>query len=488
MRRIALCCLLAMACNSGSNEPTDTDGDGISDEAEGRDSGIDTDDDGVQDFEDEDSDADGFPDSEEAGDTDLTTPPVDTDGDGVPDFRDPDSDDDGLSDSAEREAGTSRTLGDTDGDGADDLVEVGVGTDPLESDDNPGARGDVVFLLPWMLAPEPASATIPFQTYIQKADVYFLFDKSGSMQDEVDAIRDAVVAMLGDFTCAASEDPAMRTCVPDIYSGDGQYHDPYNNLLSLQADHAATSTSIDTISAEDSISKEDFFEAVTCLANGSCGTGCTPPVGCAGFRQDAVRMALVFSDEDSDDGTLEAAAGALNDAAIRFVGIWNNAAATGRGDMENLALSTGAVRADGTTLLVFDGVDDDAATAATDGIRAAIEEAPLRVTIAAEDEAGDDGDALPFVESLEINTSGSGDCTVVSLTEDSDFDGRADTFPMLQPGTSVCWDLTPATNGLIEPTDTPQVFTARLAARGNESPLDDRRVFFLVPPDIPGQP
>ena len=50
------------------------------------------------------SDDDGRPDEDEAGDGDLSTPPVDTDGDGTPDFQDPDSDDDGVADGAELSA------------------------------------------------------------------------------------------------------------------------------------------------------------------------------------------------------------------------------------------------------------------------------------------------------------------------------------------------------------------------------------------------
>ena len=49
----------------------------------------------------------------EAGDDDLTTPPVDTDGDGIPDYRDLDSDGDGVPDADEGS-------GDRDGDGIPD--------------------------------------------------------------------------------------------------------------------------------------------------------------------------------------------------------------------------------------------------------------------------------------------------------------------------------------------------------------------------------
>jgi outer membrane protein OmpA-like peptidoglycan-associated protein len=86
---------------------------------------IDTDGDGAIDAIDPDSDADGVPDLEEAGDADLATPPSDHDGDLGPDYRDLDSDDDGIPDAVE-------WLGDADGDGVPDR-------DP-DADDYPNWR------------------------------------------------------------------------------------------------------------------------------------------------------------------------------------------------------------------------------------------------------------------------------------------------------------------------------------------------------------
>ena len=103
--------------------PTDdTDGDGLTEEEEGRsDTGSrDSDGDGVADFRDTDSDDDGISDAVEAGprNSDGTVP--DTDADGTPDHLDDDSDGDGISDLVEGSPGVP----DTDGDGVPDFRDT----------------------------------------------------------------------------------------------------------------------------------------------------------------------------------------------------------------------------------------------------------------------------------------------------------------------------------------------------------------------------
>ena len=114
----------------------DSDEDGIADgeEVSSLSEPEDTDGDGTIDALDDDSDGDGIPDSEEAGDSDPYTVAADTDGDGVPDFRDLDSDDDGVDDDEDNcrlvanedqadTAGSSQgdaCEGDEDGDGIPD--------------------------------------------------------------------------------------------------------------------------------------------------------------------------------------------------------------------------------------------------------------------------------------------------------------------------------------------------------------------------------
>lgn len=119
----------------------DADGDGISDEDEGRAGRVDTDGDGIPDYLDEDSDGDGVPDALERGPNPCTAP-VDSDGDGIPDFRDTDSDDNGRPDGLD---GTD----DLDGDGIPDFQDlddddddipdsVELGDDPFDPVDTDG--------------------------------------------------------------------------------------------------------------------------------------------------------------------------------------------------------------------------------------------------------------------------------------------------------------------------------------------------------------
>ena len=129
----------------------DSDGDNIDDLTEvgvNHATPLNSDFDGLIDARDPDSDNDGVADIDEAGDTDLNTPPRDADNDGQPDYRDTDSDADGIPDSVE-EAGhgslpdpadadedgiPNRIDTDSDGDGKTDKVE---GTGDADGDTIP---------------------------------------------------------------------------------------------------------------------------------------------------------------------------------------------------------------------------------------------------------------------------------------------------------------------------------------------------------------
>jgi hypothetical protein len=506
-----------------TSPPPDSDGDGVPDHqdldsdddtiGDRDDLDVDTDLDGTPDFLDDDSDADGIPDATEAGDADLATPPVDTDADTIPDFRDPDSDNDGLSDRDEATIHmTSPNSSDSDGDGVSDLIEIAAGTSPTDGAESPRTRGDFVFLVPYMEPPSPTRDTLAFRTSIQFADIYFLFDRSGSMAGEISALRTAVGTVMADLTCtdfgvpcmrdadcaagqvcgltgSCIEDPGIASCVTSPWTGGGWYLADYTNVRSLQADPAATSAALGFGTTG---STESLYRAVWGVADpaGAPGreTGCTGPgagtVGCPAFRDEAVKILVAFTDEDSDGSeTAAQAAAALMAQDITFIGVWSGTpGASTRSDLVDLANASGSVDRTGRPL-VFDGADSSVVPAVTSAINEIVEGVPLRATIEATDEPGDAGDALQFIDYLETNTTAP-DCAMIA-TEDTDGDTRPDAFPAVTPGTRVCWDVVPVTNTTVMPTEMPQIFQALLTVRGDGSPLDARRVYFLVPPRPP---
>src|SRR5690606_39880252 len=74
---------------------------------------------------------------------------------------------------------------------------------------------------------------------------------------------------------------------------------------------------------------------------------------------------------------------------------------------------------------------------------------PTRRSSDLTDEPDDAGDALQFIERLEVNVGG-GRCSAVGATEDTDDDGYPDAFPAILPGTPVCWDVVVADNTTVD--------------------------------------
>ncbi|UJR78393.1 hypothetical protein [Sandaracinus amylolyticus] len=491
----------------------DADGDAILD---GHEFGFDSDGDGTPDWWDLDADDDGVVDADEAGDADVRTVPIDTDEDGIADFRDRDADNDGLPDGIELEEGTDRLEPDSDGDGVSDLIEVGAGTDPNNIAESPRTRGDFVFVMPYQEAAEPARDTLLFRTNIQYADVYFQFDTTGSMSTEIASMRGAVETIIDELTCAESgascagdigcaapyvcsaagrciEDPEITGCIADIWTGVGVYSgnpSSYRNLLQLQPDPAMTRMRIPT-SANGGGADESLFESVACVADPTACSGaeCTPGgIGCPAFRRDAVRMLVTITDETNQCGscpvnTAVAAGTRLRAEEILFVGVDADASASPRMHLEAIARASNSLDASGAPLYV-QGSEAAVTAAVSDAIRNIARNRPIFVAIESAEVDGDDGDALQFVDRIEVNASGGGGCTIVDSTADTDGDGFRDSYPSLMPGTPVCWDVVARDNDRIEARDRPLVFRARVTVRGDGSILDSRTVYFLVPPTI----
>jgi hypothetical protein len=498
----------------------DSDNDTILDGTERLDR--DTDGDGVPDREDLDSDDDGIPDSVEAGDDDLSTLPVDSDGDRLPDYRDADSDNDGLPDANEAAAGTDPTNGDTDGDGVSDLIEVGAGTDALDPADNPRANGDFVFVVPFEEPARPSRDTLLFRTNVQLADVYFLFDITGSMSGEISAMRDATIEVIerltcedygmtctsdgdcefpADAVCSAGgrciENPETSFCISDLWTGVGTYtgnSDEYANLLSLQEIPMLTQGAIPS-SANGGGASEALYESAACVAERTecSATGCTPGgIGCPSFRTDAIRMMITLTDEDNEctscsPNTASEAGMILVDRGVLFAGINAGTDTQAQLDLEALATAANSFNSDGGPLVFAGDADvgeEMLINAVTDAVNEVVRNVPLYVTIDPRDEPDDAGDALQFIERLETNITRPGCALLDELADVNPMDGFNETFPEVPPGERVCWDLVVRPNRTVAPTEEPQLFRATLTVTGNGSPLDRREVFFLVPPAI----
>lgn len=495
---------------------TDTDGDTIGDATEGQ---VDTDFDGFLDRYDLDSDNDSILDADEGS--------FDSDMDGIADYQDPDSDDDGISDLDEATNGTDPTNADSDGDGVSDLVEVAAGTDPLDMADNPQARGNFVFIVPYQNDTTPPQDTLEFRTSIQYADVYFAFDTTGSMSAELSSMKNpatgvpAIVDQLRcpssgtactlDSDCAGGEvcfnsvcitDPnAGAGCIPDLWTGVGRWDEinTYSNLLSLQPDPVATATAVPGSTGGGA--NEAPYQPAHCISDPalcpSAGNmNCAPAgtgVGCPAFRQDAVRIYVQITDADQQcsgamcgNYTAATAGAAMQTAGIKFVSLYGTDDAGGTGSPQSVAtdigLASGTLDQNGNPF-VYLAVDAAVVTNTVTAIRAIARGVPLNTTIAASDDPSDSVDATQFINYLEVNVSGVGGCTNVMPVADTNADTYNDAFPALLPGTPVCWDVHPVPiNTTVPATTQPQLYKAILTVSGDGSPLDDRDVYFLIPP------
>ncbi len=522
----------------------DSDGDSIGDLHEGQ---LDSDGDGIRNRYDEDSDNDGIFDAIEAGDADVSTPPIDSDMDGEPNYIDLDSDNDGLDDSEEVLLGTDPTNGDTDGDGVSDLIEDAAGTNPNDPADNPVANGDFVFIVPYQEPTVPPQDTLEFRTSVQFADVYFSFDTTGSMSAELNAMATSVPAIVDELRCkpdagntpcmidpdcpanyicfqnACVDDPLVANmgagCIPDMWTGVGRFDNcnTYTNLVSLQPNPQTTANAVPGTGGG---SSEAVVQAAMCVAdenycsnNNQCGADPNNPnpVGCPGFRGDAVRVLMQITDADNQGGTcggqatVANAGTALSSLDIKFASLWgtgDDGGGSGCGDPDG----AGPIVADSTeacadALGIASGTVDmsnqpftyaalDAAVVdqAKLGILEIVRGVPLFTTIGAADDPNDPGDpgnavdATQFIDHLVINGSGF-PCTDVNPKTDEDMNTYNETFPSLFPGTGVCWDLVAvAENTTVPATDDAQLYRAIVTVTGDGSPLDSRNVYFLIPP------
>ena len=310
----------------------DADGDNVGDGFEGT---GDFDGDSDPNFRDLDSDNDTVSDQCEAGFLhDVKDPPVDSDLDGRFDLIDVDSDNDGITDGLEDANGncqvdlgeTDRTLADTDGDGANDLIEQVLDTDGTCSTPGgnptkactPGEAGRYWFEMPFMQTPIPATQDVVLKTNLNKGDIAFVVDTTGTMGGAIQDIKLKLSTIINE----------VKKDVPDAHFGVMAHEDypldPYGagtNLparLPAGADSYLTSDTTKTLNAVNALTTDDgrdtpeaqiagLFKTIndTLLAwpGGSQNPfGPGGSFGGLGFRSDALPILISITDAPFHNG------------------------------------------------------------------------------------------------------------------------------------------------------------------------------------------
>ncbi len=508
---------------------TDTDGDGIFDEFE---TTQDWDGDGTPNYMDEDSDNDGYLDSEEHG-TDDGCAAVDLDGDGIPDYLDLDSDGDGLSDEEERTRYfTDPRNEDTDGDGFIDLAEVATGHDPSDADDR---IPDETFFVVLPYDGEAQERELVFGTTLRKADVFFMMDRTGSMDEEARNLESGLSTIVSSLTTTLTDvgvgfgafagfggrgSGGCMTIFGMTICNDGPEGDmPFELVQTITTDLPTMQTAVGRL-GDISYGGANWASSTEAMYQAATGEGfqpwlgpqnCTPVPDETGrrygypcFRPGALPIMVVLTDTGSKNGpgastnynasdftmsprgphTYEETRSSLNGIGARVIGIISGMEA---GDpvsqFTTWANDTGTVDASGAPILfsiASNGSGLDARI--VEAIRTLAEETPQDISGAARD--GEDRpdsigpvDATLFIKAI----------TPVSLFDGAPVAcpaaGRCDDrlFYGVTPGNTVTFNVR-FRNDFQEPRSFAQVFLAEIVVLGNGvAELDTREVVIVVP-------
>ncbi|MBL9016319.1 MAG: hypothetical protein JNL83_19175 [Myxococcales bacterium] len=493
---------------------TDSDDDTILDIDETK---ADYDSDSAPNFQDLDSDGDCVEDRlEKRGAT-----PADTDMDGRYDFLDRDSDDDGVLDVTEdancnggRDGNESDpTKGDTDNDGVSDLIEVAAGTNPNNPASNPQANGDFVFVEPYQKPQMPLESNLDFSTKLQAVDLYVLLDRSGSMSQEIASVKANLASVVSGLTCP----PGVTTnCIPDLQAGAGTigYQDSgaaaFQNWVDIQANPNFAGVPITEPSSSGFNEPLLYaaYAAVTGAGGGSYGMGSVPArtncgagrFGYPCFRSNALPVVLLATDEQpisagqtyKNPAWASIVRPAFVAAKARLVGILGSdfGAATDT-DLRQMATDTGAVDAlNGNAPLVFDGAGANAANAIRTGILRLANGLPLDINAVTADDPSDQVNAVAsFIDHIQTLQLGTAQCANGLTDTDTNGDTYKDKFLQVRTGTPVCWKVVSKPNTTVPATTSPQLFKATVTVYGDGiTQLDQRDVYFLVPPANPDGP
>jgi len=241
----------------------------------------------------------------------------------------PDADFDGLSDADEADYGTDPENPDSDDDGLDDGDEVERGTDPLDPDsDGDGLRdGDEILLGTNPNLEDQACATDADEASVVKkpVDIILVVDSSSSMAGEIDAIEQNLNTNLGSELEASGVDYRIvlladhgdadvsgkfGICIDSPLSGhdcdavDGDALPVDGDRLKHYPIYVGSHDAYDRILSDYALDDDGIYDVAP-------QGGLVPalPYGYGEFlREDALKVFLLISDDDTQGATTQSAA------------------------------------------------------------------------------------------------------------------------------------------------------------------------------------
>ena len=443
-----------------------------------------------------DTDKDGYPDCKAPHD--YSTPPADTDKDKAYDFIDMDSDGDGLSDSDEvicpNLKKDGRVFSDVDGDGFSDLAEIAVGSKIC--DKNQGVTDiegvDFYFELPYGGPVE--TDTLTFFPSVQKADIFFSIDTTGSMDGELYNLKHTLSSVII---------PQTRAIITDSAFGVAQFRD--EDESSLIQNNPSTNIMTAQMSMNNLVAQSGgdgpeagYFSLHNMAVNGI-------------FRSGSIPIAIHITDAVSHERGASKAdtISSLTAKGIKTITVFSLGGydgATAETQLNELSTLTGAVvpecaEAGRTTLFyTIDAEGNGLDTAVVNGIDALVKYAVFDVYSL----SSDDGDAgtvdtscfLKKVEALEFIAPPGDTCAPVATAEKlngSVYNNGFTNFvtgtsnPLIT-GTTLKFTVEAQNDTCVKQTDHAQAFTAviHIVDAVSGAYLDSQNVTIIVPPEIPG--
>jgi len=346
-----------------------------------------------------------------------------------------------------------------------------------------------------------------FLARIATADVLFLVDVTGSMQQEIDAIRRTLRDVIA---------PELIATIPDVQMAVAEFADfpefpygdpndvPFRMLQESTAELSAVQTAVDRLPERSgSDVPESHTQALWHVATGRAHGRYTPPARCPEgtvgypcFRARGSRIILLFTDAEFHQGPgdsflyddpvirpeparYDEAVDELRGIGAKVLGLFSGDFGAGMAEahLRQIARDTGAVTPDGREIFEDIGSSGDRLGAGVvEVVRTLVEEVPIDISIEVSDYPGDGVDAAPFI----------GRSETTGATPRSGAIDLGDRFETVQPGTRVRFRTT-LFNDSFPRTEEPQSYLLTITLVGDAVTSLQETLVEVVIPSLAGE-